>query len=202
LALRLTNLDPGLPPSVGNKVTFYEKAHFEAIRFVHDILFGHFIQPFEWLGQSGVTAGQDVLEVGCGSGFFTIAATELVGESGHLWALDNNPAAVEHVKRRILQQGIKNVDVVLADAFHTGLPEGSFDVAFLYGVVHNLWDRVETLLPEMHRFLKTDGILSISKSPRIAEERLIKGVTEAGLFRLVQKTNRVMNFERLQRAGS
>jgi ubiquinone/menaquinone biosynthesis C-methylase UbiE len=187
---------------VGSKVTFYEKAHFEAIRFVHETLFGHFIKPHEWLGQSGVTAGQDVLEVGCGSGFFTIPAAELVGESGHLWALDNNPAAVDHVKRRILQRGIKNVDVVLADALHTGLPDGSFDVAFLYGVIHNLWDRVETLLPEMHRDLKTGGILSISRSPRIAEERIIRGVTEAGLFRLAQKTSRVMNFERLQGAGS
>jgi ubiquinone/menaquinone biosynthesis C-methylase UbiE len=186
---------------VGSKVTLYEKAHFEAIRFVHDTLFGHFIKPHEWLGKSGVAAGQDVLEVGCGSGFFTIPAAELVGESGHLWALDNNPAAVYHVKRKILQRGIKNVDVVLANALHTGLPDGGFDVAFLYGVIHNLWDRVETLLPEMHRVLKTGGILSISKSPRIAEERIVRRVTEAGLFQLVQKTNRVVNFERLEGAG-
>jgi demethylmenaquinone methyltransferase/2-methoxy-6-polyprenyl-1,4-benzoquinol methylase len=183
-------------------VTRYEKAHFEAIRFVHDTLFGHFIKPQEWLGQSGITAGQDVLEVGCGSGFFTIQAAELVGESGHLWALDNNPVAVDHVKRTVLQRGIKNVDVVLADALQTGLPDGNFDVAFLYGVIHNLWDRVETLLPEMHRILRTGGTLSISKSPRIAEEHIIGGVTEAGLFRLMQKMNRVINFERIEGAGA
>jgi demethylmenaquinone methyltransferase/2-methoxy-6-polyprenyl-1,4-benzoquinol methylase len=187
---------------VGSKVTLYEKAHFEAIRFVHDTLFGHFIKPREWLGQSGVTAGQNVLEVGCGSGFFTIPAAELVGQGGHLWALDNNPAAVDHVKRTILRRGIRNVDVVLADALHTGLPDGSFDVAFLYGVIHNLWDQAGTLLPEIQRVLKTGGILSISKSPRIAEERIIGGVTEAGLFRLVQKTDRVVNFERCGGAES
>ena len=183
---------------MGIKVTLSEKAHFEAIKFVHDTLFGYFIKSREWLAQSGVASGQDVLEVGCGSGFFTIPAAELVGHRGHLWALDYNPAAVEYVKRRIQQQGITNVDVVLADALRTGLPDGSFDVAFLYGVIHNLWDGVETLLPEMHRTLRTDGILSISKSPRIAEERVIKRVTEAGLFRLARKTDRVMNFERLE----
>ena len=182
---------------MGSKVTLYEKAHFEAVRFIHDTLFGHFIKSHEWLGQSGVTAGQDVLEVGCGSGFFTVPAAELVGESGHLWALDNNPAAVDHVRRRIIRRRIKNVDVVLADALYTGLPNGAFDVAFLYGVIHNLWDRVETLLPEMHRVLKTGGILSISKSPRIAEEHIIRRVTETGLFRLAKKTSQVMNFERL-----
>jgi len=200
LTQRLANLGPDLPRSRG-KMTLYEKAHFEAIRFVHDTLFGHFIKPHEWLAQSGITAGQYVLEVGCGSGFFTIPAAELVGESGHLWALDNNPVAVDHVKRRILLRGIYNVDVVLADALHTGLPDGSFNVAFLYGVIHNLWGRAETLLPEMHDVLKTGGILSIAKSPRIGEERIIRGVTETGLFRLLQKTNRVMNFERLQGAG-
>ena len=187
---------------MGSKVTLYEKAHFEAIKFVHDTLFGHFIKPQDWLGQSGVTAGQDVLEVGCGSGFFTVPAAGLVGERGHVSALDNNPAAVDHVKHRTQQLGIENVDVVLADALHTGLASGSFDVAFLYGVIHNLWNRIETLLPEMHRVLKAGGILSISASPRIAEERIIKGVTEAGFFLLVQKTSQVMNFERLQGAES
>jgi ubiquinone/menaquinone biosynthesis C-methylase UbiE len=183
---------------VGSKVTIYEKAHFGFIRFVHDTLFGVFVDPYDWLGQSGIASGQSVLEVGCGPGFFTIPAAELVGESGHLCALDNNPAAVDHVRKKVLRRALKNVDVVLADAFRTGTPDQSFDVVFLYGVIHDLWDRVGSLILELHRITKVGGVLSISKSPWIREERIADEVTKAGLFRLLNKTERVLNFERLQ----
>ncbi len=32
--------------------------------------------------------GQTVLKVGCGTGFFTIPATQLIGDEGYLVALD------------------------------------------------------------------------------------------------------------------
>lgn len=178
-------------------MTRYEKAHFGFIRFVHDTLFGVFVNPYDWLGQSGIASGQSVLEVGCGPGFFTFPAANLVGKDGRLCALDNNPAAVDHVKRKVLRRGVKNVDVMLADALRTTMPDQSFDLVFLYGVIHDLWDRVEPLVLELHRITKTGGVLSISKSPWIKEERIIDEVTKTGLFRLLKKTNRVVNFERL-----
>jgi ubiquinone/menaquinone biosynthesis C-methylase UbiE len=178
-------------------MSIYERAHFGIIRFIHETLFSVFVNPYDWLGQTGLATGQNVLEVGCGPGFFTIPAAELVGDSGHVCALDNNPAAVDHVRRKILRQEVKNVDVVLADAFHTGMPDGSFDTVFLYGVIHALWDKVEDLILEIHRVTKVRGVLSISKSPQLPEERIIDTVAKTGLFRLVQKTDRVMNFQRL-----
>ena len=186
--------------SVGSKLTVYEKAHFGFIRFVHDTLFGIFVNPYDWLGQSGIASGQSVLEVGCGPGFFTFPAAELVGGGGRLCALDNNPAAVDHVRRKVLRRGVKNVDVVLADALRTMLPGQSFDVVFLYGVIHDLWDGVDSLALELHRVTKADGVLSISKSPWIGEERIVDALTRTGLFRLRRKTERVLNFERLQGA--
>ena len=180
-------------------MTVYEKAHFGFIRFVHDTLLGIFVNPHDWLGQSGVASGQSVLEVGCGPGFFTFPAAELVGDGGRLRALDNNPAAVDHVRRKVLRLGAKNVDVVLADALRTGLPSQSFDVVFLYGVIHDLWDRVDSLVLELQRVTKAGGVLSISKSPWIGEERIVDAMTKAELFRLRRKTERVLNFERLQR---
>jgi ubiquinone/menaquinone biosynthesis C-methylase UbiE len=178
-------------------MSIYEKVHFGIIRFVHETLFGVFVNPYDWLGQTGIARDQNVLEVGCGPGFFTIPAAKLVGDSGHVWSLDNNPVAVDHVRRKILRKGVRNVDVMLADAFDTRMPDRSFDTVFLYGVVHALWQRAETLILEMHRITKVGGILSISKSPRLPQVRIVDVVEKTGLFHLVQKTDRVMNFERL-----
>ena len=179
-----------------NRISLYEKAHFGIIRLVHETLYRVAVNPYDWLRETGVVAGQDVLEVGCGPGFFTIPAAELVGDRGHVLTLDNNPAAVEYVGRKITRLGAKNVEVVLEDAAHTGLPEGSQDVVFLYGVIHALWNNIDEVLAETHRVLKPGGTLSIGSS-KVPRAGIIETVTESKLFHLVGETKHVVNFESL-----
>jgi len=46
------------------------------------------VNPVQTLEGTGLKPGQTVLEVGCGTGFFTIPAARLIGENGRLVALD------------------------------------------------------------------------------------------------------------------
>ena len=69
----------------------YDRMHFGIIKFVHETLYGLFVNPFETLGAAELREGQRVLEVGCGPGYFTIPAGEIVGATGHVDALDINP---------------------------------------------------------------------------------------------------------------
>ena len=86
-----------------------------------------------------------------------------MGKNGQLYALDINPAAVEHVKQKVESRGLTNVEVVRADAAKTGLLEESVDVAFLFGVLHSIKDMHSVLL-EMHRVVKEGGALAVQKS--------------------------------------
>ena len=181
---------------MANKVSLYERAHFGIIKLVHGTLYSAAVDPYLWLKETGLNAGQSVLEVGCGPGFFTIPAAELVGDGGHVLALDNNAAAVDYVRRKIQQRGAKNVQVALADACRTGLPEGSQDLVFLYGVIHAVWNRVDEVLAETNRVLKPRGTLSISSS-RLPRDRIVEVVTASKLFRLTKETEHVVNFESL-----
>lgn len=174
----------------------YEKMHFGIIRFVHETLYGISVNPYDTLGAVGLKTAQTVLEVGCGPGFFTIPAAEIVGESGHVYAIDVNPVAVEYVERKVRRQGLRNVNVILAGADKTSLPNGTLDTVLLFGVIHALWKEIDTITSEIHRVLKTHGTLSISKS-RLPEEKVVEAVTTSGMFHLKQKTDRVLNFERL-----
>ena len=180
-------------------MSLYDRIHFKMISFVHDTLYGLFVNPYNLLNAAGLKPGQKVLEVGCGPGFFTIPAARIVGEKGRVYALDINPVAVETVRRKIKERGLKNVEVILANASKTGLPEESIDVAFLFGVIHAL-DDVDAVMQEMHRVLKVRGVLSIQKS-WWSEEKLLDTVTKNGLFSFKEKTSRVFKFEKSQKTS-
>ena len=177
-----------------SETSLYDRVHFKMISFVHDTLYGLFVDPYKLLDSAGLKPGQKVLEVGCGPGFFTIPAAKIVGEKGRVYALDVNPVAVETVRRKIKENNLKNVQVLLADASETGLPDKSIDVAFLFGVIHAL-DNVDMVMQEMHRVLKTKGVLSLQKS-WWSERKLLDAVTKNGLFSFKEKTNRVFKFEK------
>jgi demethylmenaquinone methyltransferase/2-methoxy-6-polyprenyl-1,4-benzoquinol methylase len=46
------------------------------------------LNPVKTLRGAGIQPGQTVLEVGCGTGFFTMPAAQLIGDQGCLVAMD------------------------------------------------------------------------------------------------------------------
>jgi ubiquinone/menaquinone biosynthesis C-methylase UbiE len=180
-----------LKNSVG-KVTMYDKIHLKMISIIHDGLYRLFVNPNRLLTAAGLKSGQNALEVGCGPGFFTIPAAQMLGKNGHLTTLDINPAAVVRVRKQVEIRGLQNVDVMLGDASKTRLPEKSIDVAFLFGVIHSLKD-LDSVLHEMNRILKEKGVLSVQKSSW-TEKNLLSHITRGGLFRFVGKKARIYRF--------
>ena len=111
------------------------------------------------LQKSGVRGGQTVLDFGCGSGYFTIAAARMVGDNGKVYALDIHPLAIEAVKKKVAKEGLPNVSTILSDR-DTGLPDERVDVVLLYRTFYLVKDK-QGLLDELHRVLKPDCILSV-----------------------------------------
>ena len=91
----------------------------------------------EVLARMGMCAGARVIDCGCGSGLFTLAAARLVGEEGHVLAVDVRPKAVEEVRRKAQKEGLQNVDTRLVERgpeATAALPDGA-DVILLYDVL-------------------------------------------------------------------
>jgi ubiquinone/menaquinone biosynthesis C-methylase UbiE len=187
-------------PSAVNftNATKYDKVHFGIIRIVHEGLYGLFVDPYRLLTEAGLNSGQRVLEVGCGPGFFTIPAAKIAGETGHVYAVDINPVAVQHVKRKVARAGLENVEATLADASETGLPSQFIDVAFLFGVMHAFKD-VSKVLSEMHRVLRTKGALSIRSG--VPAEKLAQTVSADRLFGLRERARGLSVFEKIDGCG-
>jgi ubiquinone/menaquinone biosynthesis C-methylase UbiE len=155
-----------------------------------------FLDPVKTLKAAGMQSGQDVLEVGCGTGFFTIPAAELVGEEGRVYALDPHPLAIEQVTSKVRDAGLTNVRLIRGDATEAGLASGSIDLALLFGVIPSPTLPLGRLLPEMFRVLRSEGALAVWTAwPWWSPAPLTRG----GLFVYVAKRSGVHSFRKASR---
>jgi ubiquinone/menaquinone biosynthesis C-methylase UbiE len=160
--------------------------NFKMMAFIHETLYSLFRDPYRALKAAGLEAGQKVLEVGCGPGFFTVPAARIVGEEGSVLALDVNPLAVEHVQRKIETEGVTNAKTMLANAAQTNLPDQSFDLAFVFGFARPIGG-MEAIWTELHRLLKPQGGLAVEGRLRPPDR----------LFQFVKRQRRIARFRKI-----
>jgi ubiquinone/menaquinone biosynthesis C-methylase UbiE len=152
-----------------------------------------FFGPENILKGADLLPGQTVLEMGCGTGYFTIPAARLIGDQGSLVAMDIVPESVELVSKKVQVANLKNVRVIKGDALDTGLDSGSFDTVLLFGVIPAPMLPLNRLLPEIHRVLKPEGTLAVWPSvPGLLPGSILK----SRLFSFASKRNGVYNFIR------
>ena len=154
-----------------------------------------FHPPKEILAESNVKNGMQVLDFGCGPGSYSLAAAEMVGDKGKVYALDINPMAVQRVQKVAEKRKLKNMEAILSDCA-TGLPDGSLDLVLLLDTFHEL-EKPQAVLAELHRVLKSDGVLSFNDHHLEKGGEIVSGVTGGGLFRLSNKGQRVYNFTKV-----
>jgi ubiquinone/menaquinone biosynthesis C-methylase UbiE len=150
-----------------------------------------FFGPTQILQGANIHPGQTVLEVGCGTGYFTVTAAQLVGDSGCLIAMDMPPVSVEAVSKKVQSANLKNVRVVEGDAMNTQLDAESVDAVLLFGVIPAPMLPLNRLLPEMHRILKQGGTMAVWPPIWIRQS-----ILRSGLFAYDCKRNGVFNFRR------
>jgi ubiquinone/menaquinone biosynthesis C-methylase UbiE len=152
----------------------------------------NFFGPTRILHGAEIQPGQTVLEVGCGTGFFTLPLARLLREQGSLVAMDILPMSVEAVTKKVQTANLKNVRVIQGDALNTQLAAESLDAVLIFGVIPAPMLPMERLLSEMHRILKPGGTMAVWP-PSWAHQTIIK----SGLFTLNSKRNGVSNYKYL-----
>ena len=145
------------------------------------------------LKEAGIKPGYHVLDYGCGPGSYITDTARLVGESGIVYALDIHPLAIQMVQNLASKKKLTNVTTIHSDC-RTGLPDKSLDVVLLYDAFHDL-DKPDDVLKEIHRVLRSNGILSFSDH-HMKEEEIVSKVTKNGFFRLLRKGERTYSFSK------
>jgi ubiquinone/menaquinone biosynthesis C-methylase UbiE len=80
------------------------------------------------LDRVGIRPGQSAIDVGCGPSGIIELLSERVSPGGRVVGLDADPAHIAMARQLAAERRLENVDIVAADARHTGLPSGSFDL--------------------------------------------------------------------------
>jgi ubiquinone/menaquinone biosynthesis C-methylase UbiE len=108
------------------------------------------------LDQTGLASGQRAIDLGCGpSGVIDLLA-ERVAPGGQVTGLDADPAHVAMARQFAAEHGLASVEVIEADARHTGLPPDSFDVVHARTLLVTIPDPAE-VLAEMTRLARPGG---------------------------------------------
>jgi ubiquinone/menaquinone biosynthesis C-methylase UbiE len=150
-----------------------------------------FFGPTQILQGADLQPGQTVLELGCGTGFFTLATARLIGAQGCLIAMDVLQVSVDEVSRKVQAANLKNVRVVRGNALDTRLDAESFDTVLLFGVIPAPMLPLTHLLPEIRRIIKPGGTLAVWP-PSWTHQ----GILQSELFTYASKRNGVYNYRR------
>ena len=119
------------------------------------------LSPRKLVSRLALTATSRVLEVGAGSGFYSVEVARRVSK-GHLELLDLQPEMLKKAQQKLEAEGLFNAGYTIVDAGKLPFKEHSFDVIFLVTVLGEIADQ-KAFLSEAHRVLKPEGILSISE---------------------------------------
>ena len=110
----------------------------------------------------GPKPGERVLEVGPGTGYYTLDMAEWVAPGGRVDILDLQQPMLDHVARRAGERGIGNIDGTRGDARALPYPDGSFDAAYLVAVLGEVPDQ-DAALRELARVLRPAGRLAVGE---------------------------------------
>ena len=126
-----------------------------------------------------------MLEVGPGTGYYSLPVAARLGPGGLLEILDVRQSFLDHTMRRAAERGIVNITPNQADATSLPYEDGTFDAAFLITVLGEIPD-AQAALSELRRVLKSAGRLVVGEIfidpdfPRLAW--LVRRARAAGLI--------------------
>lgn len=108
-----------------------------------------------------VTAGQTILDVGTGTGFVALELAQRCGAASRVIAVDPWESAIVRLRRKVERHGIRNVDVLQADAATLSLPDSSVDLVVSNLGVNN-FDNPAAVLARCHRVAKPGATIVLT----------------------------------------
>lgn len=132
----------------------------------------------------GDVHGKRVLEIGPGTGYYTLPVAGWIGPDGRLDIFDLQQEMLDHTLRRAAGQGLANIDARQGDARALPYSADTFEAAFLATVLGEIPDQTQALR-ELRRVLKPDGRLIVGElwgDPHVVPAgRLRRRAEQAGL---------------------
>ncbi len=145
--------------------------------------------------------GERLLEVGPGTGYYSLPVAGWLAPGGSLDVLDVQQEMLDHTLRRASEEGIENITATLADARELPFEDDSFDGAYLVTVLGEIPDQ-DAALRELCRVVRPDGRIVVGElfgDPHMVTHAALTSRAEAAGLRVERKLGGALwHFTRLQ----
>ena len=147
---------------LGN-VTSDPTADYNAVAPSYDAYYSKYVGKgaLEMFEKLPIQSGQNILDLACGTGFFTHRLAQKVGKHGKVVAVDLSPGMLQCNQENATSQSISNIDFVQSDAlsFLSGLSNDSVDgIVCGWGICYMEHGK---FLQEIERVVKPKGFIGL-----------------------------------------
>ncbi len=146
-----------------------------------------FSDPVANIAKLGINDGMKVVDLGAGSGFYSIESAKRVGVSGRVYAVDVQKDLLDHIRSNGVSLGLRNIEVVWGNAEKVGgtkLREGIADRVIASNVLFQI-EKFDDFVLEIKRILKPEGrvlIVDWSELSPIGPKVIVAGAKAQALF--------------------
>ena len=142
-------------PDVDYYTRLFEGESREIFKFRNEIVEAMNIEP-----------GQEVADVGAGTGFFARMFSYQVAPGGTVYAVDIAQNFIDHIGRMAAKEEIGNIDARLCSDRSVDLPEESIDIAFICDVYHHFEYPYDSMA-SIHEALRPGGRVFVIDFERV-----------------------------------
>lgn len=122
----------------------------------------------------------DALEIGSGTGYFSLNLAQL-GVIERLTATDISPGMLKRLAATAAELGLERVETVSTEAEVLPFEDESFDLVFGHAVLHHIPD-VDRAFAEFKRVLRPGGVVAFAGEPSRYGDRLAALPKRAGML--------------------
>lgn len=117
-------------------------------------------QPDRVIQALRLQPGDQVVDLGAGSGYFTFRLAEAVGPTGQVLAIDVDPGMLAYVEEQAQARGLPNIQTILADPDDPKLSTIGLALVFTCNTYHHLENRA-AYFGRLKPYLRPGGRIAI-----------------------------------------
>ena len=153
------------------------------------------IDSSKFFRELDLNKGATFLDVACGWGAYSLAASDIIGKDGQVYAVDLWEEGILSLRNQAVSKGVESITTFVSDvAQNIPVENDCVDVCLMATVLHDfVGDKVDRqVMKEIVRVMKSEGILAIvefkkkdgppgpPKPIRLSPEEVVKIVSAFG----------------------